>query len=146
VELQQEGKIAHIGLSNVSIAQLKLARTSATIASVQNRLGFDYRSDLPMARFCSGQAIAYLAYMPLGGTARVRPSPEDPRVKIARSHQVSVEQVTLSWLRTQASTIVPIVGSSSVPTILDSLGSVSLKLSPEEQTLLDHWDGAKPSG
>ena len=51
VELQQEGKIAHIGLSNVSIAQLKLARTSATIASVQNRLGFDYRSDLRSRSF-----------------------------------------------------------------------------------------------
>jgi pyridoxine 4-dehydrogenase len=138
-ELHDEGKIAHIGLSNVSIPQLELARTGATIASVQNRLGFDYRSDLLMARLCSELGIVYLAYMPLGGTARAGPLPDDPRVKVARNHQVSVEQVTLSWLRAQAPTIVPIVGSSSVSTIMDSAGSVSLELFPEERALLDQW-------
>ena len=139
VELQREGKIAHIGLSNVSIPELQLARTSATIASVQNRLGFSYRSDLPMARLCSELGIAYLAYMPLGGAGRTGPSPDDPRLKSAHSHQVSVEQVSLSWLRAEASIILPIVGSSRTSTILDSVASVGLDLLPQERALLDQW-------
>lgn len=143
VELQREGKIAHIGLSNVSIPELQLARTGATIVSVQNRLGFDYRSDLPMARFCSELGIAYLAYMPLGGARRTGPSPDDPRLKVARSHQASVEQVSLSWLRAQTSIIVPIVGSSRISTIVGSVASLALDLLPQERALLDHWDTAR---
>jgi pyridoxine 4-dehydrogenase len=139
-ELQLEGKIAHIGLSNVTIPQLELARSVATITAVQNRLGYDYRSDLPMALLCSEIGIPYLAYMPLGGPKRAGPSDEDPRRAIAQRHQVSLEQITLSWLRAQAPAIVPIVGSSSVPTILDSIGSVSVELLPEELALLDGWD------
>ncbi len=143
VELQREGKIAHIGLSNISIPELQLARTGATIASVQNRLGFNYRSDLPMARLCSELGIAYLAYTPLGGAGRTGPSPDDPRLTAARSHQVSVEQVSLSWLRSQASTILPIVGSSRISTILDSVASVGLDLLPQERALLDQWRPAQ---
>ena len=139
VDLQSEGKIAHIGLSNVSIAELEVARSSATIVSVQNRLGYDYRLDLPMARFCSEQGIAYLAYMPLGGRRTSGPLPDDPRISVARSHGASVEQVALSWLRGQAPGIVPLVGSSKVVTILDSVRSAHLHLFPEERALLDGW-------
>jgi aryl-alcohol dehydrogenase-like predicted oxidoreductase len=143
VDLQSEGKIAYIGLSNVSVTELEVARSSATIVSVQNRLGYDHRVDLPMARFCSDQGITYLAYMPLGGGRTGGPLPDDPRVILARSHGTSIEQVSLSWLRAQAPGIVPLVGSSRVATILDSLRSAQLHLLPEELALLDDW-GACP--
>jgi diketogulonate reductase-like aldo/keto reductase len=139
VDLQREGKIAHIGLSNVSIADLEIARSGATIVSVQNRLGYDHRLDLPMARFCSDHGIAYLAYMPLGGRRTSGPLPDDPLVIVARSHGTSIEQVALSWLRGLAPGIVPLVGSSKVGTILDSVGSAHLHLLPEERALLDDW-------
>jgi aryl-alcohol dehydrogenase-like predicted oxidoreductase len=133
-------------LSNVSIAELEIARSSATIVSVQNRLGYDHRLDLPMARLCSDQGIAYLAYMPLGGRRTSGPLPDDPRVIVARSHGASVEQVSLSWLRAQAPGIVPLVGSSKVETILDSVRSAHLQLLPEERSLLDDWQPGPVDG
>ena len=99
-----------------------------------------------MARFCSEQGIAYLAYMPLGGHGTGGLLPDDPRTNIARSHGTSVQQVALSWLRSQASGIVPLVGSSRVATILDSVCSSGLHLLPEELALLDDWQPVPADG
>lgn len=105
IELQLAGEIHHIGLSNVSIEQVEQARTVAPITAAQNRLAYGDRGDLPTARYCAARAIAYLAYMPLGGSRRALPSPTID--VIAEKHGVSSQRVRLAWLLAREMPILP---------------------------------------
>ncbi|WP_394770674.1 aldo/keto reductase [Lacisediminihabitans sp.] len=135
-ELRTEGKIDAIGLSNVSIDQIEIARSVTSIESVQNRLSFDSAGDLPTARHCAGAGIAYLAYMPLGGPDLARSTVADARAAVAARHGVSVQQVSLAWLLGLDTGIVPLVGSSRPRTIVDSAASARLELDADDRELL----------
>ena len=126
-QLRREGKVAAIGLSNVTIAQLDIALAIAPVASVQNHLSPADPSDLPMALACAERNVAYLAYSPFGGPRGT--SPEAARV-IARQRGVSVQRVQLAWLRRQSPNIVPLVGASRPASIRDS--ALPLDLSGQE--------------
>lgn len=134
-ELQRQGKIEMIGLSNVDGSQLEEARTVAAIACVQNRLSVDRPKDLPMARLCAAAGIAYLAYMPLGGSTTARADRNTACAVVAARHGVSWQQVALAWLLLQPN-VVPIVGSSRAETLLDSLQARELNLREEDLALL----------
>ena len=116
-QLRQEGKIAAIGLSNVTVAQLDQALAIAPIAAVQNRLSHDHPGDLPTALACAERDIAYLAYMPLGGPSG---TPSEAALAVAKRRGVSVQRVLLAWLRELAPNIVPLVGASRPTMISDS--------------------------
>lgn len=135
-ELQSEGKIDHIGLSNIDESQLQEARAIVPIATVQNRLSVDHPDDLPLARLCASLGIGYLAYMPLGGYNKV-PRRDDACVSVAHRHGVSWQQVALAWLLLQPN-VIPLVGSSRPETMRDSLQSRTLCLLPEDVALLPH--------
>jgi aryl-alcohol dehydrogenase-like predicted oxidoreductase len=122
-QLRREGKVAAIGLSNVTIAQLDEARGAAPIASVQNRLSHGDPDDLPMALACTQRDIAYLAYSPLGGSSG---APSAAAAAVARRRGVSVQRVLLGWLRAQSPNIVPLVGASRPATIRDSAALLDL--------------------
>jgi aryl-alcohol dehydrogenase-like predicted oxidoreductase len=132
-QLRDEGKIAEIGLSNVSIAQLESVRRIAPIASVQNRLSFRHFDDEPTVQHCMEHGVRYLAYSPLAAPSEGAP---DARIEIARRHGVSVQQVTLAWLRSLSPVVIPLVGASRSASILDSLGALELRLTPEETDAL----------
>jgi aryl-alcohol dehydrogenase-like predicted oxidoreductase len=129
-QLRREGKIAAIGLSNVTIAQLDAALATAPIAAVQNRLSLGERADLPMARACAQRGSAYLAYSPFGGPSGTLPAAAHA---VARRHGVSVQRVALAWLRGQSRNILPLVGASRPSSILDSVAPLDLA----EQDLLN---------
>jgi len=129
-ELQNEGKVRNIGLSNVDIEQIEVARTVAPIASVQNRLAYAHRADLPTARHCADRGIAYLAYMPLGGAGRS--APDDAVRAVAERHGVSVQRVQLAWLLAQDAPVLPLVGATRPATIVDSAGAASLRLTEDD--------------
>lgn len=129
--LRIEGKILQIGLSNVSREQLDSARRIAPISSVQNRLSFSRLSDLPLAVVCAELDIRYLAYLPLDGPDAVI-GPDDPRRAIAAARGVSVQALTLAWLRHLSPAIVPLVGASRPVTIIDSASSAGIDLSDQE--------------
>lgn len=122
-ELRREGKIAAIGLSNVTVAQLDEACSAAHVEAIQNRLSYADPGDLPTALTCASRGIAYLAYAPLA-------QPEEPLFKAARAvaarHEASVQRVMLAWLLEQASSIVPLVGASRPASIRDSAAPLSL--------------------
>jgi aryl-alcohol dehydrogenase-like predicted oxidoreductase len=122
-QLRQEGKIAAIGLSNVTIAQLDEARAAAPIEAVQNRLSYADPGDLPAARACARRGISYLAYAPLA-------EPSGPllaaALTVARRRRASVQRVMLAWLREQATSIVPLVGASRPASIIDSADLLDL--------------------
>jgi aryl-alcohol dehydrogenase-like predicted oxidoreductase len=122
-ELQREGKVAAVGLSNVTAAQLAEALASAPVAAVQNRLSLGDPADLPTARECARRGVAYLAYSPLGGQADSLP----PAARaVARRRGVSPQRVALAWLRSQSPNITPVVGASRPSSILDSAVLIDL--------------------
>jgi aryl-alcohol dehydrogenase-like predicted oxidoreductase len=134
-DLQEEGKIDMIGLSNVDIEQIEQARSVATIVSVQNRFGIDYLEDLPTTQYCLRLGIAYLAYMPLGGSDRARSPGHGVRV-VAQRHHVSIQQVQIAWLLARHQNVLPLVGASRPQTIEDSAASVALQLDTDDLVLL----------
>jgi aryl-alcohol dehydrogenase-like predicted oxidoreductase len=123
-QLRQEGKIAAIGLSNVTIAQLDEALTAAPVAAVQNRLSYADPRDLPTARACADRGIAYLAHTPLGGPGGT--PPPAAATAIAQRRGVSVQRVQLAWLRAQAANILPVAGASRPTSIRDSAALLNL--------------------
>jgi len=98
---------------------------------VQNRLSFTQLSDLPLAIRCAELDIRYLAYLPLDGPGGAI-EPDDPRRAIAAARGVSVQALTLAWLRSLSPSIVPLVGASRVETIVDSARSTRLALTDTE--------------
>ena len=128
-QLRREGKIAAVGLSNVTVAQLDEALAVAPVEAVQNRLSYAAPADLPTAQACARRGLAYLAYAPL--TAPSGP-PLQAALRVARRRQASVQRVMLAWLREQAPNIVPLVGASRPASIRDSADL--LTLTPDDLT------------
>jgi aryl-alcohol dehydrogenase-like predicted oxidoreductase len=122
-QLQREGKIAAIGLSNVTVAQLDEALAVAPIATVQNRLSYGDPGDLPMVLACAERGVAYLAYSPFGGSAS--PIPQ-AALAVASRRGVSAHRVLLGWLRRQSPNIVPLAGASRPASIRDSAARLDL--------------------
>jgi aryl-alcohol dehydrogenase-like predicted oxidoreductase len=122
-QLRQEGKIADIGLSNVTIAQLDQALAVAPITAVQNRLSYGDPGDLPMALACAERGVAYLAYSPFNGPAGLVPQ---AALATASRRGVSAHRVLLAWLRRQSPNIVPLAGASRAASIRDSAARLDL--------------------
>jgi aryl-alcohol dehydrogenase-like predicted oxidoreductase len=122
-ELRQEGKIAAVGLSNVTAAQLDQALVTTPVATVQNQLSHGRPDDLPTALACGTRGITYLAYKAFAGTPG---TPSKPALAISQRHGVSVQRVLLAWLRSQSPHIVPLVGASRPASISDSANLLEL--------------------
>lgn len=122
-ELRREGKIAAIGLSNVTIGQLDLALGAAPIAAVQNKVSYCQPDDEPTARACAERGVAYLAYQAFGGPSATLP---EAALTIARRRGVSPHRVLLAWLRDQSANIIPLVGASRPGSIRDSAALLAL--------------------
>jgi aryl-alcohol dehydrogenase-like predicted oxidoreductase len=125
-ELRAEGKVKWIGVSNVSLEQLREAASITSITSVQNEFSFHHRDDPRIIDYCRDHGMAYLAYAPLGGPDLSVGQVSDARAEIARERGVSWQRVTLAWLRALDPCILPLVGSSRAKTIRDSAAELRL--------------------
>ncbi len=132
-ELQQEGKVKHIGVSNVTVHELERAQAVAPIVSVQNRYNaLDRHSDALVER-CERQGLAFLPWAPLAkGDADV---PEAQA--IADRHGASASQVLLAWLLARSPVMVPIPGSGSMAHVEENIAAATLDLTADELTRLD---------
>ena len=129
-ELQGEGKIRHIGLSNVDVDQLASAREIVPVVSVQNRYSVAERDGEAVVKRCEGDGLAFLPYFPLvAGWVTENPGPWQ---RIARAKGASVAQVALAWLLRHSPAIVPIPGTSSLQHLEENVASAQLELSDEE--------------
>ena len=141
--LRQEGKIQHVGLSNVSLKEVDQAREIVPIASVQNRMNpFDLTSWLSgIVQGCAEREIAFLAHTPAGGI-RQRDSVERSRPlnELAREHATTPQTVGLAWLLWK--NVVPIVGATRVESVRASARAASLLLRPADLEALDQALGA----
>ncbi len=122
---QKEGKVRHIGLSNVSVKQLEQARKIATIVSVQNRYNLGDRSSDDVLQACEKAGIAFLPWYPLGDGASLLSSKV---VSIAKRIGAKPSQVVLAWLLKKSPVMLPIPGTGSVQHLEENMGAASLEL------------------
>jgi len=135
-ELQDEGKVRWIGLSNCNLDQLEEALEVAEIVSVQNQLSLGFPSPLIKGEvdFCNERGIAFLPWSPFGGISKAGDAPgaHDPVRDAAEAHGVSPQQVVLAWLLALSPVMIPIPGASRPESITDSVKAAGLELSHEE--------------
>jgi aryl-alcohol dehydrogenase-like predicted oxidoreductase len=138
-ELKAAGKVRLVGLSNVSVDQIKQAREVVDVASVQNEFSPRFRRSEGELAFCAGQRIAFLPWSPLGGIGRGRDlgGRHAAFAEVAAAHGVSPQQVALAWELAKAPVVIPIPGASRPETITDSAAAATLRLSADDLDRLD---------
>lgn len=130
VELREQGKIRHIGLSNVTVEQLDQAQAMVEITSVQNRFNLTDRTAEDVLDACTGRGLAFLPWFPIA-TGDLADG-NGPLADIARDHNATPTQVALAWLLHRSPVILPIPGTSSLDHLEENVGAADLELSTEE--------------
>jgi pyridoxine 4-dehydrogenase len=133
-ELQRQGLVRHIGVSNVTAAQVAQARRIAEIACVQNQYNLAHRADDALIDQLRHGGIAYVPFFPLGGFTRLQSSALS---EVAAGLGASPMQVALAWLLRRAPNILLIPGTSSVAHFHENLAAGELELPPEALVALD---------
>jgi aryl-alcohol dehydrogenase-like predicted oxidoreductase len=140
-ELKAAGKVRMVGLSNVSVDQIRQAREVVEVASVQNEFSPRFRRSEGELAFCAANRIAFLPWSPLGGMGRGRDLGGRHRAfaEVAEAHGVSPQRVALAWELAKAPVVIPIPGARRPETITDSAAATSLRLSADELARLDSY-------
>jgi pyridoxine 4-dehydrogenase len=131
VDLVSQGKIRHIGVSNVTVAELARARRLTRIVSVQNRYSLADREAEDVVDVCARDGLGFFPWYPLATGALARTRDERLR-RIARAHNATAAQVALAWLLRRSPAIVPIPGTSSAAHLEENVGAAHLRLSDAE--------------
>ena len=132
-QFRKEGKIRHVGLSNVSVKQLEQAQKIVPIVSVQNRYNIGDRASEDVLMACESGALAFLPWYPLGANAALRSSKVK---KVAEKLRATPAQVAIAWLLAKSPAMLPIPGTSSVAHLEENMGALGLRLGAEELKLL----------
>jgi pyridoxine 4-dehydrogenase len=133
-ELQRQGLIRHLGLSNVSPQQFAEAQKIAPIVCIQNLYNIAQRSDDAFIDNLAQQGVAYVPFFPLGGFTPLQSAELD---QVAASLQATPMQVALAWLLQRAPNILLIPGTSSLQHLRENLNAATLQLSPQSRAALD---------
>ncbi|MEO3936199.1 aldo/keto reductase [Dermatophilaceae bacterium Soc4.6] len=128
--LQDEGKIRHIGLSQVSVAELKQAQEVATIVSVQNLYNLTDRSSEELLDHCTQQGIAFIPWFPLATGALSKQ--DGPLAEAARAHDATPSQLALAWLLRRSPVVLPIPGTKSIDHLESNTAAASIELTDDE--------------
>jgi pyridoxine 4-dehydrogenase len=126
-ELRQEGKIRHVGLSNVSLDELERARAIVPVVSVQNRFSVGDRAEEDVLEACERLGLPFLPWRPLE-TARAYSAVR----RVAGRLGATPAQVAIAWLLARSPVIVPIPGTSSLEHLDENLGAADLRLTPAD--------------
>jgi pyridoxine 4-dehydrogenase len=134
-ELQDQGKVRHIGVSEVSVAELEQARGIVDIVSVQNLYNLTNRQSQEVLDYSTEHGIAFIPWFPIatGDLA----APDSPVADIARELDATPSQVALAWLLHTSPVVLPIPGTKSVEHLTENLGAARLRLSDEDMARLD---------
>jgi pyridoxine 4-dehydrogenase len=125
--LRSEGKIRHVGVSNVSEAQLREAQRIVPIVSVQNRYNATDRRSASMVDLCEQEQLTFLPWAP------VQEADRNPAVaEAARRHGATEHQIVLAWLLASSPSILPIPGTGSPAHAEENIAAAALELSPDE--------------
>lgn len=132
-DAQRAGKIRHIGLSNVDVAQLEQARKLVKVVSVQNEYNLGNRQSERVLERCEKLGIAFLPWYPLGAGAVLRSA----RVKaVAKKLGAPPSQVAIAWLLAKSPVMLPIPGTASIAHLEENMRAAGLRLAPEDMRAL----------
>jgi aryl-alcohol dehydrogenase-like predicted oxidoreductase len=129
-KLQDEGKIRHIGLSEVSVAEVEEARAIVDIASVQNLYNLTNRSAEELVDYAEANGIAFIPWFPLA-TGKLA-GEGSPLAALAKEHGSTPSQLALAWLLRRSPVITPIPGTSSVAHLDDNVAAAEITLTDDE--------------
>ncbi|GAB3432494.1 aldo/keto reductase [Actinophytocola sediminis] len=129
-EMQAEGKIHHIGLSKVSVDQVRKASELVDIAAVQNKYNITNRRSEEVVRYCELNNVAFVPYGPLGSGSVVRQN--EPLEELAKTFDITPVQLAIAWLLHRSSVIMPIPGTSSTEHLRENLLAGVVQLTAEE--------------
>jgi len=131
VSLKEQGKIRHIGLSNVTERLIRTAQKLTPIVSVQNRYNVDDRQSESVVDVCAEDSIAFLPWAPIQDLDRNR-----TLTAIAEGHSATPRQIVLAWLLARSPVMLPIPGTGSVSHLEENVAAAAITLSAEEVTAL----------
>jgi pyridoxine 4-dehydrogenase len=127
VELKAEGKIRHIGVSNVTEPELRKAEKLTPVVSIQNRFNVTDRSSEPLVDLCEQERLTFVPYAPIQDVER------SPAVRDAAArHGASARQIVLAWMLARSPQMLPIPGTATVAHLEDNIAAASIDLSPQE--------------
>jgi aryl-alcohol dehydrogenase-like predicted oxidoreductase len=129
-ELRSEGKVRHVGLSNVSVEQLDAAREIVPVVSIQNRYSVAERESDPLVDLCERDGLAFIPWFPLAAGSVTEDA--GPWERVARAHAASPAQIALAWLLHRSPAMLPIPGTSSVSHLEEDVAAAGLPLSDDE--------------
>jgi pyridoxine 4-dehydrogenase len=132
-EMQQAGKIRHIGISETSVAEYERAKKSAPIVSVQNLYNVEDRSAEDMLQACERDGVAFLPWFPLGGNGALK---HDALERIAKEKNATSTQIALAWLLARSPFVLPIPGTSSAKHFDENLAAAEIELSEADLAAL----------
>jgi pyridoxine 4-dehydrogenase len=134
-ELRDQGKVRHIGLSEISVEQLRAAQEITGIVSVQNLYNLTNRQSQDVLDACTADGIAFIPWFPIatGDLA----APDSPVAHVARELDATPAQVALAWLLQKSPVVLPIPGTKSVDHLTENMGAARLHLSGEDMARLD---------
>lgn len=139
-ELRREGKIRWVGLSNVSVGEIREATTIVPVVTVQNRLNPFFREALEtgVVAHCAKEGIGFLAYSPVGGGRLNQKLPQVAALQpVAAAHDATPHAVVLAWVLAQGPTVIVIPGARTIAHATDSATAAHLVLSPAELAAID---------
>lgn len=138
-KMQEEGKIRHIGLSEVKPDELENAQKTIDVVSVQNKYNVGERANEDTLEYCVAHGLGFIPWFPVGAGKLLRPGGVLDRA--AKQHNATVAQIALAWLLQRSPVILPIPGTSSVAHLEENIAAAGLKLSSDEWKTIE--DAAK---
>ena len=130
---QDAGKIRHVGLSEVTVAEIEQAKKVVPIVSIQNRYNITDRASEDALKYCEKEKMGFIPWAPIGGSRnRSLRTPDNPLDAEAKRHNVSVVQLALAWLLQRSPVMLPIPGTSSLAHLEENMAAAKLQLSAEE--------------
>jgi pyridoxine 4-dehydrogenase len=129
------GKVRHVGLSEVSVDEIKAAQEHVAIATVQNRYNLTDRGSEDVLEYCEEQGIGFIPWFPLAAGKLAEPG--GPVAEIAEAHDATTGQVALAWLLQRSPVMLPIPGTGSVEHLEENVAAAGLELTGDEIAELD---------
>ncbi len=134
-ELQDEGKVRHLGLSEVSVEELEAAREVIAVTTVQNRFNLTDRGSQDVLDRCEREGIGFIPWFPLAAGKLAEPG--GPVAEAAEAHGATPGQIALAWLLQRSPVMLPIPGTGSVEHLEENVGAAGIELGPQEIEVLD---------
>ena len=129
-ELRSEGKVRHVGISNVSVDQLAAARRIVPVVTVQNRYSLTDRASEDVLEACEQEGIGFIPWFPLAAGSIARPG--GPLDQVAEEHDATQAQIALAWLLKRSEVMLPIPGTSSAEHLEENVAAAGIELSHEQ--------------